>query len=491
MSNATINRPNVLVIMTDDQGAWALGCAGNSEIQTPNLDRLAEQGLFFENFFCVSPVCSPARASMLTGRIPSQHGVHDWIRKGNIQDPKGHYRGKDRPIEYLKGLTGYTDVLADNGYFCGLSGKWHLGASETPQKGFQWWFAYGFGGGEYYDYPMVENGVLTPHTNYVTDTITHGALRFLELAQTKPQPFYLSVHYTAPHSPWDRANHPAAFYDRYNDCPFDSCPEEPTHPRQVSTAPVGVGEKRRENLQGYFASIEAMDAGVGQIFQQLETLGLNQNTLVIFTSDNGMNMGHHGIWGKGNGTFPQNMFDTSVKVPFIIAYPGRMASGVRCEELFSHYDFLPTLLDYLHLDNPIQDPLPGRSFAPLLRGEPSKGRDEVIIYDEYGPVRMIRTKTQKYIHRYPYGPHEFYDLVKDPHEKNNLIEDPNYQNLIQHLKAQLERWFRRYVDPNLDGTRESVWGRGQIAEAGLRAKGQKNYEDDFSFYAEAGDEFTS
>jgi choline-sulfatase len=136
MASTDSNKPNVVVIMTDDQGAWALGCAGNEEIRTPHLDRLAERGILFENFFCTSPVCSPARASFLTGRIPSQHGVHDWIRKGNIDDPEGKYRGADRPIEYLEGILGYSDVLKQNGYTCGLSGKWHLGAQETPQKGF-------------------------------------------------------------------------------------------------------------------------------------------------------------------------------------------------------------------------------------------------------------------------------------------------------------------------------------------------------------------
>ncbi len=153
-----MQKPNIVFILSDDQGAWAMRCAGNSDIITPNLDRLAEEGILFENFFCVSPVCSPARASIITGQIPSTHGVHDFIRKGNIDNPAGGlgYNGKDRPIEYLKGMPGYTGYLAKDGYRCGLSGKWHLGASATPQKSFEYWYAHGFGGGDYYDYQVYE-----------------------------------------------------------------------------------------------------------------------------------------------------------------------------------------------------------------------------------------------------------------------------------------------------------------------------------------------
>ena len=128
------SRPNIIFILSDDQGAWAMGCAGNDEIRTPNLDRLAKEGMRFENFFCASPVCSPARASILTGRIPSAHGVHDWIRSGNVDVDNlrkevlesGLFKDERKPIEYLKGQTTYTEVLAQNGYTCGLSGKWHL-----------------------------------------------------------------------------------------------------------------------------------------------------------------------------------------------------------------------------------------------------------------------------------------------------------------------------------------------------------------------------
>ncbi len=133
MASRNPDRPNVLFILSDDHGLWALGCAGNPEIRTPNLDRLADEGTRFERFFCASPVCSPARASLLTGRIPSQHGVHDWIREGNVGEGA---------VEYLTGQRGYTEILAGHGYRCGLSGKWHLGDSQVPQKGFAHWYVH-------------------------------------------------------------------------------------------------------------------------------------------------------------------------------------------------------------------------------------------------------------------------------------------------------------------------------------------------------------
>ena len=170
-----MKRPNIVFILTDEQGYWALGCNGNSEIRTPNIDRLAAEGINLQNFFCTSPVCSPARASLLTGRIPSQHGVHDWIRGGN-----GEKTG-EMPIEYLEGMTGYTDLLKENGYTCGISGKWHLGAAGFPQKSFDhWYIAKQAGAGSYLDSDMFR-GTEVEHTEgYLTNVITDDALFFIE-----------------------------------------------------------------------------------------------------------------------------------------------------------------------------------------------------------------------------------------------------------------------------------------------------------------------
>lgn len=479
------SKPNILFVLTDDQGAWALHCAGNEEIHTPNLDRLAAQGMRFENFFCASPVCSPARATLLTGTIPSAHGVLDWLRGGNLDRERipaemvsnayADFSDEHKPIQYLAGKIAYTDILAQNGYTCALAGKWHLGDSMVPQHGFRYWYTIGRGGCCYYHPDIVEEGNLHfEHGRYVTDLITDKALDFLDTLSKDNAPFYLSVHYTAPHAPWEAEHHPREFIDLYEDCPFHSTPDVPDHPG-LTCEPMYGTPRRKEKLRGYYAAVTAMDQGVGKLLDALEEKNLADNTLVIFAADNGMNMGHHGIWGKGNGTRPMNMYDTSVKVPFLVRWPDTVPAGQVCKKMVSAYDFFPTLLDLLGLDNQQIQHLPGTSFADALRGQEEGGREEVVVFDEYGPVRMIRSRKYKYIHRYPYGPDEFYDLQADPAEECNRIDDPEFADMILAMRRRMERWFNQYADPDMDGTREGVTGSGQLCSAGTYAQRLQKY----------------
>ena len=468
------DRPNVIFILSDDQGPWALGCAGNDEIETPHLDRLAATGMRFDNFFCASPVCSPARATLLTGRIPSQHGVHDWLAAGNTL-AKYEPAREGQLIEYLKGQPGYTDFLAKAGYRCGISGKWHMGDSHHAQKSFEFWRVHAMGGGRYYNAPMVRGGEVYEESRYVTDAITDNALDWLGSCVGDDRPFYLSVHYTAPHSPWERQHHPAELYDHYHDhCAFASVPDGLTPPGWVRhrSIPVDGAETRRTYLAGYFAAITAMDGNIGRLLGFLEDRGLRKNTLVVFSSDNGMNMGHHGVFGKGNATFPLNMFEESVKVPFIVSHPGRIEQGVVNSALLSQYDFMQTLLDYVGVANPPGVQLAGRSFASLLGGESSAGHEHVVVFDEYGPVRMVRTQNCKYIHRYPYGPNELYDLRNDPREESNLDGSAEWRNTKHQMRRRLVEWFLRYAAPDRDGSGEPVTGSGQVGPCGRGAHGQ-------------------
>ncbi len=442
---------NVVFILTDDQGVWAAGCYGNPEIRTPNIDRLAESGMRFENFFVASPVCSPSRATLLTGRIPSQHGVHDWIKEGNV--------GPDA-IRFMEGETGYTDVLARHGWTCGLSGKWHLGDSQIPQSGFTDWFVYQTGGGPYNNAPMVRNGQLVNAPGYVTDVITDEALVLLDKYADGEYPFYLSVHYTAPHSPWV-GEHPQEIVDSYDECAFESCPQETRHPDAIWLTDENLGN--REALKGYFASVPAMDSNVGRILDKLEERGLRENTLVVFLSDNGFSCGQHGFWGKGNGTEPKNMYESSIKVPAIFSQPGRIPKNAVGEEMVSSYDFMPTLLDYLDVPVPPDGNRPGRSFLPALTGEPFDGRENVIVYDEFGPVRMVRTAEWKYVHRYSHGPHQLFNLINDPDERQNLVDAPAYAEKIEELKGTMDEWFAQYVEPSRDGLRVDPTQFGQTA----------------------------
>lgn len=465
---------NILFILADDMGHWALGCAGNPEIRTPHLDRLAGSGIRLANAFCVSPVCSPARASLLTGRIPSQHGVHDWIRRGNAPGESAD----GAVIEYLAGQPTYTEILARHGYRCGLSGKWHLGAASRPQCGFTFWKPHARGGGPYYNAPFMQDGEEYREPRYVTEAITGHALEFLEAQGGSTQPFHLSVHYTAPHSPWNREHHPSELFDSYCDhCSFASVPDLPMHPWQIDSAPYGTTKAvRRELLSGYFAAVTAMDAGIGQLLDALDARGLTDETLVVFTSDNGMNMGHHGIYGKGNGTYPQNMYDTSVKVPFLAAWPGVIPAGITAHSLFSHYDVAPTVLGCAGLSAEIAPGLPGRDRRSLWSGVEDPN-EAVVVFDEYGPVRMIRDGGRKYVHRFPGGPHEYYNLQEDPGESFNAIDEPRWQGEIREMRSRMEEWFLRYVDPLRDGGTTAVTGKGQLD----LAEGRDVYAQDW-FY---------
>ena len=435
------DRPNVIFILTDDQGPWAAGCYGNHEIRTPNIDRLAATGTRFDNFFVAIPVCSPSRATYLTGRIPSQHGIHEWL-KGEEDD-----HGK---LEILADEVAYTDVMAQHGYTCGLSGKWHMGGAFVPQHGFDFWYAHQKGGGDYNAAPMVRDGEGIIEDGYITDVITDEAVGYLDRHDGE-QPFYLSVHYTAPHSPW--TGHPQTIVDSYDDCPFETCPQEPKHPWAISLTDRCLGD--REMLKGYFAAVTAMDIGVGRVIDRVEELDLREDTLIVFAADNGFSCGHHGFWGKGNGTFPRNMYENSVKVPFVASHPGRIPEGASTDAMVSAYDFCPTLLDYLDLPAPTQQNLPGSSFLPVLLGQEETHNEAVCIFDEYGPVRMIRTEDWKYVYRHAHGPDELFDLVTDPDERVNLANDGDYQDKRLELKGRMDEWFARYVIPERDGLKET------------------------------------
>ncbi|HOU10076.1 MAG TPA: sulfatase-like hydrolase/transferase [Clostridiales bacterium] len=472
------NKPNILFILADDMGAWAMRNAGNPDVITPHLDGLAREGIRFDNFFCVSPVCSPARASILTGTIPSRHGIHDWLARGNIEggqkNKKKFYESRlynlipncreTVPQQYLHNITTYTSLLAQVGYQCCLSGKWHLGDSCTPQQGFERWYTIATGGGSYMNPRVAEGSKICYPEKYITDLITENAVVNLNQCAGSSRPFYLSVHYTAPHSPWDKHEHPADVWALYEGNAFGNTPEEKEyHPCFTFSAPFGRGDKRKALLRGYYSAITAMDAGIGKIIEALKSNGLYDNTIIIFTSDNGMNMGHHGLFGKGNATFPQNMYDTSVKVPFLVCFPKAIRGGRTICNLYSHYDLMPTLMDYLDLQGEVIQKLPGRSFADILRGkEAGADTGSIVAFSEYGYSRMIRNKRYKLITRGGLYYDEFYDLENDPGEKNNLIKDKRHRETIGSLQNELDGWFLEFGDRHYDGRKYKVLGHGQL-----------------------------
>ncbi|WP_062105858.1 sulfatase-like hydrolase/transferase [Bacillus niameyensis] len=491
-------KPNILFIMSDDQGYWSMGCAGNRDVKTPNLDMLAKNGIRFENFFCASPVCSPARASIMTGQMPSRHGIQDWIAEGHVEksqlddDLVRHFNEENREwfydwpknqlnetkaTDYLGDRRCYTEDLVDAGYTCALSGKWHIGNAGIPQKGFTYWRALAMGG-ENYMYPVTLDPVTNKFTlqreTYVTDWITNNAIEFLD-THNMETPFYLQVNYTAPHAPWDERHHKPELWTEFEGCEFNDFPNEQPHKWSGMSFPSEEARlaQRLTWNRGYCASLLGMDLGIGQIIEHLKDLGVYDNTIIIFTSDNGMAMGHHGIFGKGNGTFPMNMYETSVKVPTIISMPDRK-SGV-CDSLLSHYDIMPTILELIDSNEKLNESLPGKSFLPILKDEEHDSHDMVVVHSEYGPARMIRTKEWKYIHRYPYGENELYDMVNDPNERNNLVGQKEFAVIISDLKYKMELWFDKHSDRETDGRLESNRGIGQVGPVGLKAKGEHSF----------------
>jgi len=443
--------PNLVFIMTDNQGAWTLGCYGNRDIKTPRIDRLAREGMRFTRAFSVNAVCSPCRATFLTGLIPSQHGVHCYLRAGRAQmGPKAHCT--------IAEFTTLPRVLTEAGYTCGLVGKWHLGGNLHPQEGFTYWITKPHGHtSAFYNVPIIWQGKVYNEPKYTTDLWTEHACRFIE--QNKHRPFFLFLAYNGPYglgaSLNKRARNRHAAY--YADRELPSFPRRPIHPWLHNNRRFmnNVGAMRR-----YAAECSAVDDGVGEVMATVKRLGLDDRTLVVYTADQGWGGGQHGIWGMGDHTRPLHAFDETMHVPLIFRHAGSIAAGRRCDRMVSNYDLMPTLLSYLGLTEkmPLSPPSPGRDFAPMLRGKTIPW-DDVVFY-EFENTRAIRTADWKYVHRHRRGPHELYDLKNDPGETRNLVEAPVHAHTRGRLKSRLDRFFARYADPQYD-----LWRGGRSKAA--------------------------
>lgn len=448
-STTAPDRPNIVVVMTDDQGPWAMPNR-MPELEMPHLQTMLDESLEFSHAYCASPVCSPARASIITGRTPSAHGVHDWLV--GTRHPDAH------PDLYLAGQPTTAEALAAGGYQCGLSGKWHVGDSRRPAPGMEYWYAHRFGGGPYWDAPIWRDGEPAEEPRYLTEAITDQAVDFLQ-HRDPARPFHLSVCYTAPHTPWID-QHPARLLELYDGCTFPSVPRLERHPWTPS--PDDFAEARADpepHLAGYCASLTGVDEGLGRIRATLDELGLASNTIVVYLSDNGFSCGHKGIWGKGNGTNPLNFWDNSVRVPFVVHVPGGPTGTT--DTLLSTRALHHTLCELAGVA-PEQDHWsPAESFAPVLRGDPGAEDPFVVVTGEYGQGRMITDGRHVLITRSA-GPDEFYDHRDDPEEVENLIDSPTHAEMIDGLRLRLQEWFDRWSRPEQDAYHLPVSGKGQI-----------------------------
>jgi arylsulfatase A-like enzyme len=444
-------RPNVVLIVTDNQAAWTLGCYGNPDIRTPNIDRLAREGSLFERCFSSNAVCSPTRATLLTGLIPSQHGVHSYLSAG-------HPQLGPRAYSTIAEFRSLPEILAEAGYVCGLSGKWHLGDSLHPQEGFSYWVTMPHGHTTtFYNADVIEDGQLRKEPEYLTDFWTENGIRFIE--QNKDRPFFLLLTYNGPYGLGESMSQPA----RNRHAAYYADEELKSFPR-VNMHPWLHANKRNFNnpvaIRRYAAEISGVDDGVGRILDTLAKHNLDNNTLVIFTADQGLAGGHGGFWGMGDHTRPRTARDPMIHTPHIFRHPGHIAAGTRSDLLVSNYDFLPSVLDYLNLkeQTPTNPPLPGHSYAAALRnsdsGADTKWND--VVYFEYEDTRAIRTPDWKFIRRFPNGPNELYDLKNDPDERNNLVDQRTQAGLQKDLNEQLTNFFKRYANPRYDRTRRGV-----------------------------------
>ncbi|MBS1800524.1 MAG: sulfatase-like hydrolase/transferase [Acidobacteria bacterium] len=439
-------RPNILVFLTDDHGQWLQQAYGNSEVHTPNMSRIARSGVRMANAFTTCPVCSPARASFFTGRMPSQHGIHDWI-----EETKQAYA-----YPWLKGQTLISELMRSAGYHTGLVGKWHCGEEREPHPGFDSWFSYWIN-----QYPhngkqqFSDNGKQVVVEGLQSPLLTEQALNFLRShyaeRQTQTKPFFLFVGYTDTHSP--HTDMPSDIVAKYNDATFRDIPRErfaAAHGKTAIPVSSDPAVERTKHAQ-YYAAASAIDREVGRVLDELESRGQLDNTLVVYTGDHGLNAGHHGFWEKGNATIPQNFIEESIRVPCAIAWPnGGVPRDLVSDLAVNHCDLFATLLEVAGASPNAETARtinsPGKSYLPHLRGKSTPHDDT--IFCEYGNARMMRSAGYKLILRYPFRgvgfPNELYDLKADPRETENLYAQPQHATRIEQMTAVLNRFFATY-----------------------------------------------
>lgn len=444
------DRPNVVLIMTDNHGAWTLGCYGNRDIRTPHIDRLASEGTLFTRAFASNPVCSPTRATFLTGLIPSQHGVHSFLAGGRLQvGPNARCT--------LDTLTSIPEVLDQAGYRCGLVGKWHLGDNLRPQEGLDdYWITMPHGGtSTFYNAPIIEDGKIRNEPKYLTDLWTEHAVRFIDREAESEDPFFLFLAYNGPYSLSrlllrDGRNRHAEYYA---DKPLTSFPRQPPHPWQLNNRDF---INNPTSIRRVATEVSGVDDGVGAVMASLKANGVDDNTVVIFVADQGWVGGHGGFFGMGDHTRPLTARDGMMQIPTIWRHPGHIQAKTRSKKLISNYDFMPTLLGHLGLGDrmPNSPPSPGIDYSDVLTGNGDKQPRDAVFY-EFENLRCVRTETHKLVRRFPNGPDELYDLVHDPDEFVNLIDDNGSRPIRNQLRDRLDRFFDSYAEPKFD-----MWNGG-------------------------------
>ena len=445
-------RPNILFIMSDDHAIEAVGAYGSNRNRTPNMDRLAAEGMRLENCFAVNSICGPSRAAILTGKY-------------------GHMNGFRRNmLRFDTGQQTFQRLIQESGYQTALVGKWHLSVNDAqnPPPGFDYWNILP-GQGKYYNPDMFEMGEERQYPGYTTDIITDLSLSFLE-KRDKDRPFLLMVHHKAPHSPWEYAERhaamfdgtdipePATLWDDYTNrskatregprsklATLQKSMESPDWPTgQLLTS--GLDQKTAKSktyqkfLKDYLRSVAGVDDSIGRFLEYLEEEGIVDDTIVIYTSDQGFFLGEHGWHNK------RFVYEESIRMPFLIRYPDVVEPGAVNQQMILNIDFAETLLDLAGL--PVPGDMQGRSFRPLLEGEEVSDWRSSMFYRYYQgdgvPLHYgVRTERHKLIYFTDTDEWELFDLDKDPNELNSVYSDPEYAGVVAELKTELERLCRQ------------------------------------------------
>ena len=475
---------NILYIMSDDHAAHAISAYGGrlaAVAPTPNLDRLAHEGMRFTNAFVTNSICTPSRAVIMTGKYSHRNGVYKFTGLDQSQPTLPKY-------------------MQAHDYQTGFVGKYHL---HTNPVGFDHW-AILPGQGKYHDTAFVEmgdedesgivaKGKKTAYPGWhSTDIITKKALDWFKQDRAPAQPFFFMLHYKAPHDLWQNAYR----YDDYlaeveipePDNLMDSgsgrspAIEQSTqeiagrsHHTQFTPefkAMPASPEKRHlvyeDYMKRYLRCVKGIDDNLGRVFDYLDESGLAENTIVIYTADQGFFLGEHGLYDK------RFMYEEALRVPLMVRWPGQVEPGSVCDELVLNLDYPETILDLAGRDVPVD--MQGRSLVPLFKQEPVNDWRDAFYYRYYfshfdTPAHVgVRTATEKLIHYDGMDEWEFYDLTEDPTEMNNRIGDPRYRSRVSALKKQLSELQEAVGDSPGDIGNQPWTGNSELDQKAARGE---------------------
>ena len=412
--------PNILFILSDNQRWDFMGCAGHPFVRTPNMDRLASEGVLFSNAFVTTSLCSPSRASFLTGQYAHTHGV------------------KNNTTPWNDGNITFLERLKANGYDTAFIGKWHMPGSLPDLRGVDLFVTFTIekGQGRYFDCPLIVNGTERPSRKpYLTEELTDTALDFI--TNSRERPFCLYLSHKAVHHPWIPPSDLTGLYAN----------ERPRFPREFDPLVLltrghlfegySIGPPE-ELYRNYARVVTALDSQIGRVLDKLDELGLSENTIVIFASDNGFFWGEHQLAGTGRWAYEE-----SIRIPLIVRAPGRIQDpGRKASQMILNVDVAPTILEMVGLTPP--ESMEGKSFATILQSTNAPGR-EAWLYEYFSdfPYRVptlhaVRTETHVYIEYEGRRKPELFDIASDPRQMKNLSETPEGESLASMLKKLLE-----------------------------------------------------